>query len=73
MDSLGLMSVNLVPDDIWAAAYINIIREGVDLFVPSVIDSNNLRPDTKAKIKVKSYQAVPMAPPPQQSKRCINL
>ena len=33
VDWLGLMSVNLLPDDIWAA-YINIIREGVDLFVP---------------------------------------
>ena len=32
VDWLGLMSVNLVPDDIWAA-YTNIIREGVDLFV----------------------------------------
>ena len=48
------MSVNLVPDDIWAA-YINIIREGVDLFVPSVIDNNNVRQDTKVKTKVKSY------------------
>ena len=54
VDWLGLMSVNLVPNDIWAA-YINIIRKGVDLFVPSVIDRNNVRPNTKAKTKVKFY------------------
>ena len=36
VDWLGLMSVNLVPNDIWAA-YTNVIRDGVDLFVPSVI------------------------------------
>ena len=53
VDWLCLMSVNLVPDDIWAA-YVNIIREGVDLFVPSVIDSNNGRPNTKANTKVTS-------------------
>ena len=55
VDWLGLMSVNLLPNDIWAA-YTNIIRKGVDRFAPSVIDSNNFRPNTKAKTKVKSYR-----------------
>ena len=77
VDWLGLMSVNLVPDDIWAA-YINIIREGVDLFVPSVIDSSNVRPTLRLQLTLcytqiiysqgNGSQTMPMAPPPQQSK-----
>ena len=54
LDWLGLISVNLVHNDIWAACT-NFISEGVDLFVPSVIHSNKVRPDTKAKTKVIAY------------------
>ena len=50
-DWFVLMSVNLVSNDIWAA-YINIIREGVDLFVPSFIDSTMLCQTLRLQIRL---------------------
>ena len=40
VDWLNLMSISLVPTDVWAA-YIDIIREEVDIFLQLFIDNNN--------------------------------